>query len=157
PGTWAITKDLIGIHCVALTDADLGVFADHGGSMVWSPLSNFLLYGKTADLTAAVHHNVPIALGSDWAPSGSTNLLSELKVARLAAAHIGVPLTSHDLVAMATRSPAHMIGWSPLLGRLASGSRADLVVVHGTTADPYDALIDATEADIDLVVIDGVP
>src|SRR5438270_566782 len=35
-GTWAITKDLVGIHCVGLKPADFAVFANHGGSMVWS-------------------------------------------------------------------------------------------------------------------------
>ncbi|MBO0881580.1 MAG: hypothetical protein J2P17_14820, partial [Mycobacterium sp.] len=73
-GDWAITPNLIGIHCVALNRADFDVFAAHGGSMVWSPLSNLLLYGKTADVGAAVAAGVPVALGSDWAPSGSKNL-----------------------------------------------------------------------------------
>jgi 5-methylthioadenosine/S-adenosylhomocysteine deaminase len=157
PGTWAITPNLIGIHCVALTDADFTVFAEHGGSMVWSPLSNLLLYGKTADLASALSHGVPIALGSDWAPSGSKNLLGELKVARLAASDANVTLTSADLTAMVTRSPAAMLGWDQHLGSLQKGYRADLLVVAGTTANPYDALIDATEADLELIVIDGTP
>ena len=32
-----------------------------------------------------------------------------------------------------------------------------MIVVEGTAGDPYDALLDATEAQIDLVVINGVP
>ena len=47
PGQWAITPNLVGIHCVGLEDADFAVMAAHGGSMVWSPLSNLLLYGAT--------------------------------------------------------------------------------------------------------------
>jgi 5-methylthioadenosine/S-adenosylhomocysteine deaminase len=156
-GKWAITENLIGIHCVALTDADFKVFADHGGSMVWSPLSNLLLYKKTARLGAARAHKVPIALGSDWAPSGSKNLLGELKVARLAAQHARVHLTDEDLVAMCTRTPAAMLGWGDKLGTLEPGKRADLLVVEGTTGDPFSALVDATEANLKLVMIDGVP
>jgi 5-methylthioadenosine/S-adenosylhomocysteine deaminase len=71
-GDWAITDNLIGIHCLALTAADFKTFGKHGGSMVWSPLSNLLLYGQTADVGEALDAGVPVALGSDWAPSGSS-------------------------------------------------------------------------------------
>jgi 5-methylthioadenosine/S-adenosylhomocysteine deaminase len=157
PGKWAITPNLIGIHCVALTDEDFAVFGAHGGSMVWSPFSNLLLYGRTADVAAARRHGVPIALGSDWSPSGSKNLLGELKVARLAAADLGVDLSDRDLVAMATCTPARMLGWDAHLGTLEPGRRADLVVVHGAKGDPYSTLVDADETGIDLVVINGIP
>ena len=152
-GEWAITENLIGIHCAALRADDFQIFADHGASMVWSPLSNLLLYGQTADIAAALAAHVPIALGSDWAPSGSKNLLSELKVARLAA---GTLLSGRDLAAMVTTTPAKMLGWDGRLGSLEAGKLADLIAVRGLHGDPYDLLIDATEAGIDLVVINGV-
>jgi 5-methylthioadenosine/S-adenosylhomocysteine deaminase len=158
PGQWAITANLVGIHCVALDDDDFAVMASHGAGMVWSPLSNLLLYGQTAQLGSAIAHGVPVALGSDWAPSGSKNLLGELKVARLAAPSAGAPnVTDADLVAMATRTPAAMLGWDAHLGSLEAGKKADLLVVAATTGDPYTRLIDATEADLRLVMIDGIP
>jgi len=104
-GQWAITGNLIGIHCAGLTAEDFTVFAEHGGSMVWSPLSNLLLYGKTANIGAAIAAGVPVALGSDWASSGSKNLLGELKVARFAASAVGAQLSSEQLVAMVTSTP----------------------------------------------------
>jgi 5-methylthioadenosine/S-adenosylhomocysteine deaminase len=157
PGEWAITDNLISIHCVALTDADHAVLAAHGGSMVWSPISNLLLYGQTADIGAAIKHGVPVALGSDWSPSGSKNLLGELKVARLAALRAGVSLTDRDLVEMVTSTPATMLGWNDQLGSLEAGKRADLIVVRGASGDPYTSLVNATEASITFVVINGVP
>ncbi|MEP6562099.1 MAG: amidohydrolase family protein [Nakamurella sp.] len=156
-GPWAITGNLIGIHCAALQAPDFAVFAAHGGSMVWSPLSNLLLYGQTARVGDAIAAGVPIAVGSDWAPSGSKNLLGELKVARLAAAGAGAAVTPRDLVAMATSTPAGMLGWGQHLGTLEAGKRADLIVVRGAGGDPYDHLLAATEADIDLVLINGIP
>ena len=77
-GSWAITPALAGIHCAALEPEDFGILAEHGGSMVWSPLSNLLLYGETADVGAARESGVHIALGSDWSPSGSKSLLGRL-------------------------------------------------------------------------------
>jgi len=34
------------------------------------PLSNYLLYGDTAKVHLALEHKVPVALGSDWSPTG---------------------------------------------------------------------------------------
>jgi hypothetical protein len=156
-GRWAITENLIGIHCAALTAEDFQVFADHRGSMVWSPLSNLLLYGKTADVAAAWQAGVRVALGSDWAPSGSKNLLGELKVARIYADSASIDLSDLDLVRMATTNPARMLGWTPHIGSLQQGKRADLLVLDGHRGDPYRQLIAATEADVHLVMINGIP
>jgi hypothetical protein len=158
PNKWAITPNLIGIHCVALTDSDFATFSTHGGSMVWSPLSNLLLYGQTADVRAAHAHDVPIALGSDWSPSGSKNLLGELKVAKLATTlPNGGAFSDQQLVEMATTTPAKMLGWQDALGSIGAGKRADVIVIGGHTGDPYAQLIAATERDVHLVVINGVP
>ena len=69
------------IRQAALKPEDFRVLGSLGGAMVWSPLSNLLLYGATADIRAAVNAGVRIGIGSDWSPSGSKNLLGELKVA----------------------------------------------------------------------------
>ena len=50
-----------------------------------------------------------------------------------------------------------MLGWDGLLGSLQAGRIADLLVVHGTDGDPYGSLLAATETDLDLVMIGGVP
>jgi hypothetical protein len=82
-GTWAITAALADIHSLALSPQDFQILQEHGGAMVWSPLSNLLLYGKTANIEAARKQGVRISIGADWSPSGSKNLLGELNVARL--------------------------------------------------------------------------
>lgn len=158
-GSWALAPTLIGIHAAALTEQDFGVLAAHEVGIVWSPLSNLLLYGGTADIPAARAAGVRIALGADWSPSGSKNLLGELKAAR-AAAPADVP--DADLVAMATRTPADLLGWGGQLGQIIVGARADLLVVGSDaelpeTRDPYRTLLTAQENDLGLVVIDGVP
>jgi 5-methylthioadenosine/S-adenosylhomocysteine deaminase len=153
---WAITDKLIGIHCAGLKAEDFDVFSKHGGSMVWSPLSNCLLYGKTADVAAARKSGVRVALGSDWSPSGSKNLLGELKAARLAADDAGFDLSNRDLLAMVTREPAKMVQWGKSLGSLEPGKRADLIVLRRAPRDPYAAILAASEADLSLVVIDGI-
>lgn len=156
-GEWAITDKLIGIHCVALTQKDFTVLAKHGGSMVWSPLSNFLLYGDTAKVDLARKAGVVVALGSDWSPSGSKNLLGELKVARLVADKRKWQISDQEIIAMATTNPAKMLQWDAHLGSLEAGKLADVLVVDGDTKDPYDTLIRAREDGLSLIVIGGVP
>ena len=55
-----------------------------GGTIVWSPFSNLWLYGEH---DRRARRSAPRAAGcasaSDWAPSGTRNLLGELKVAAL--------------------------------------------------------------------------
>jgi imidazolonepropionase-like amidohydrolase len=154
---WAIEPSLAGIHCTALTAADFGTMAQRQAHMVWSPLSNLLLYGKTTDVVAARNAGVKIALGSDWSPSGSKNLLGELKSAKVVNAHFKLGFSDYDIVAMATRNAAEILKWDARLGTLAQGKFADLLVVKGASGDPYDHLIKAREQDVVLVAIDGQP
>ena len=154
---WAIRPELAGIHAAGLTTEDMKIYGANGGAMIWSPLSNLLLYGDTADVAAAKAHGVRIGLGSDWSPSGSKNLLGELKVAKLFSEKAGGIFTSEEIVAMATRTGAQILKWDAVLGSLEDGKRADLVVVDGSTGDPFDHLIEAKEQDISLVIVNGVP
>ncbi|MFT3720549.1 amidohydrolase family protein [Pseudorhodoferax sp.] len=157
PGEWALNDRFAGIHAAGLLPEDYEVLARHGGAMVWSPLSNLLLYGATARVDAARAAGVRIGLGSDWSPSGSKNLLGELKVAWLYAQHLlAGALSARDLVAMATCDAAAILKWQQALGSLEAGKRADLLVVDGAAGDPYEALIKARETDIRLVMINGI-
>jgi cytosine/adenosine deaminase-related metal-dependent hydrolase len=154
-GTWAIAPTFVGIHATGLTDEDLAIVAQHGGSIVWSPFSNLVLYGDTARVASAIGLGIKVALGSDWSPTASKNLLNELKIAQMHSHNRGLGLTDQQLVEMVTISPAQILGWQGSLGSIEPGKLADLTVVAGGTGDPYGHLIDATERDIQLVVIGG--
>ena len=153
---WAINQNLIAIHCVALGQSDLQRLTAAAG-MVWSPLSNFLLYGTTADVEAAKALGVKIALGSDWSPSGSKNLLGELKVARIASDSLGGVFSDEELARMVTANPARMLGWDPYIGSIEAGKRADLLVLANNVEHPYAQLINARENQIMAVIVDGRP
>ena len=157
PHEWALNDRFAGIHAAGLLPEDFDVLAAHGSAMIWSPLSNLLLYGGTARVEAAQAAGVAIGLGSDWSPSGSKNLLGELKVAWLASQHLfhGL-LTARDLVAMATRDAARILKWQKALGTVEAGKRADLLVMAGTAGDPYEALVRAKETNVRLVMINGI-
>ena len=69
------------IHGVALHSEQFEEMARLGVGLVWSPRSNFELYGATADVAAAKRAGVTIALAPDWSPTGSDGLLQELSYA----------------------------------------------------------------------------
>ncbi len=156
-GEWAITEALCGIHSTALAAGDFEIVAARGGTMVWSPLSNLLLYGKTADIRAARAAGVSMGIGCDWAPSGSKNLLGELKVAWLVSEELGGVFTPEEIVAMATANAARILKWDSALGTIEPGKRADVICLDGQQGDDFLRLIRARETSITLVIIDGVP
>ena len=150
---------LVMIHTAAFTDAQYKEIAAAGSKIVWSPLSNLLLYGQTADIPSAMKEGVMVCLGSDWSPSGSPNVLAELKVAD----HVNQRLwkgsiSDSDLVNMVTIHPAIAFGIDKFVGSIAVGKVADLMVVakeSGKTA--WRSLIDARPQDVLLVTIAGDP
>ena len=148
---------LVGVHGLGLGPEDLRALHDAGAKLVWSPFSNLLLYGQTLHLEAVLASRLPFAIGSDWSPSGSKNLLEELKVARHVVRDQGASVGAERLVRAVTSDAAAILGWSAHLGRLREGAFADLLVIGGTDGDPYEHLIDATERDVRLVAVHGVP
>jgi hypothetical protein len=146
------------IHGIPLRPIDFQAMSQNETSLVWSPRSNLELYGATADINAALDAGVEIALAPDWAVTGSSNMLNELKVAALwNSERLGGRITDRQLVNMATSVPAHIAGIDDEVGAIRVGLRADLVVINGDHNNPYRAVIDATAANVDLVFVNGVP
>jgi 5-methylthioadenosine/S-adenosylhomocysteine deaminase len=129
-----------------------------GATLVWSPFSNLWLYGQTAAIDVAKTAGLRLCLGSDWAPSGTTNVLWELKVADLWNRAQPQPVfTPEELCRLVTANPGDALArvWPHPVGRLVPGAAADLVVVAQRTPDVYANLIGATERDLRLVVVGG--
>jgi cytosine/adenosine deaminase-related metal-dependent hydrolase len=161
-----------------------------GAKLVWSPLSNLLLYGQTALVYHALKAGVVVSLGTDWSPSGSRTLLDELKIADITLRDPRLLGGDRDLipslsitgkgadaretaeialdkllVEMVTNNPAKTLRWTEEVGSIEPGKFADLVLItkpqHSSAAglpdSPYRNLIDATEQDVRLVLVNGEP
>ena len=146
------------IHGVPLTLTDLQSMASAGTALVWSPRSNIELYGATANISAALDAGVEIALAPDWALTGSSNMLDELKfAAQWNSEHLGGRLSDRDLVDMVTSNAAHAVGVEDEVGEIRTGLRADLIVISGKADNPLRSIIDGGVTAVQLVLIDGVP
>src|SRR5262245_9538290 len=161
--TFLVSKALLNpkgvlIHGISLAESDFQAMAGTGTALVWSPRSNLELYGTTANIEAALDVGVEVALAPDWAVTGSSNMLDELHTAaQWNREHLGGRLSDRDLVEMVTSVPARAAGVDDEVGAIRAGLRADLIVLAGDHNDPYRAVIAATAADVQLVVIAGQP
>ena len=154
-----LAQGLAAIHCTALERPNYDEWAPEGGSVVWSPFSNLWLYRDTTDVLAARAAGLRICLGADWSPSGSKNLLGELKVADLwNKTALAGALSAREICAMTTSNPADAINWTGKIGRLKAGLHGDVLVTTDRIADdPYRNLIESIERDVLLVAINGQP
>jgi 5-methylthioadenosine/S-adenosylhomocysteine deaminase len=145
------------VHGVALREPDFREMAANGVGFIWSPKSNFELYGKTADVESARASNVTIALAPDWSPTGSSGMLDELRVAQLWNREHHNVLGELEILHMVTSNPARLAGLSDRLGTLAPGMMADFIVLPRKGSSPLDSLVDYEPASVKLVVVAGTP
>ena len=146
------------IHGISLTDAEFARMSAAGASLVWSPRSNMVLYGETADVAAAIRNRVRVALAPDWGPTGSDNILDELAfAAALSRSRMGGAINNKQLFEMATRTPAEIARIDKEVGSLAVGLRADLFILRSANQDAYNALVQTGASGIALVLVEGLP
>jgi 5-methylthioadenosine/S-adenosylhomocysteine deaminase len=159
-----VHSNLIAIHSTALAAVEYEHWAGRGpGTIVWSPFSNIWLYGDTTDVLAARRHGHLVCLGSDWSPSGTKNLLGELKVAALWNEEaLGGALDARELGALATANAGDALArcWRIDVGRLREGALADILVTTNRLEprdDPHENLLRVDERGVRLVLVGGRP
>ncbi len=147
------------IHCVGLIAEDGEEMAENFTSVIWSPRSNISLYGNTAPVTMFHNEGVLIGMGTDWTPSGSINMLRELKCAdELNTNNFGKFFTDKELWEMATINNAEALRISSSVGYIAKGKFADIAIFDGkNTSNYYRAVVDSNESKVALVLRGGVP
>ena len=134
------------IHCTALHKAEDQQWSPKS-NVIWSPFSNLWLYRDTTDVVAARDERLRVCLGSDWSPSGSKNLLGELKVADFwNRGPLDRAFSDKELCEMVTCNPADALNWEERIGRLQQGLHGDVVVTTDRGPDPYRNLVTRSSA-----------
>ena len=151
----AATPATVLIHASSLSAAQIHQVAEAGCKLVWSPQSNLRLYAQTTLAAEAIAAGMPVSLGADWLPSGSTSLLAEMKVARRELARQGLAIAPADLVRMVTSTAASTAGLGDHLGELAVGRPADVLVLERHHEDPYENVCLADPSWVEMVLIGG--
>lgn len=124
--------------------------------VIWSPVSNLLLYGDTLPVEILIGEGINVALGSDWAPSGSKHVFDELKFARYYTDVRGIAVPDIDIFKMVTANPASMLGIEEQVAEIKEGSFADLFVIRKNgAANALSQLFDLNDTSIQFTMVNG--
>ncbi|MBY8918244.1 amidohydrolase [Nitratireductor sp. L1-7-SE] len=153
-------------HCVHLDDEEIAILARTGTTVSHNPMSNLKLASGIARIPDMLAAGVHVALGTDGAISG--NDLDMWMALRLAATlHKGASqradaVSTHQALAMVTRSGARALGASDRLGSLEKGKLADMILIdvkrpHAVPMfDPVTHLVYSTaKSDVRHVFVGG--
>ncbi len=134
--------DLLAVHAVGVDEAGTARLAAAGAAVVWCPTSNEFLFRRTAS-AELLRSGVDVLVGSDSLLTAHGTLLDELRAARRLAL-----VDDATLRGSVGEVAARRLGLSA--PTVAVGAQADLAHF---TRDP----LEATPADVALVVVGGVP
>lgn len=144
------------VHAVGMNAEDFDNMRTDFASVIWSPRSNISLYGDTARVTMIDTLGVPIALGTDWMPSGSMNILRELHCAdELNKQRFDNHFSDLELWRMVTENAAFATGTQDAIGMLKPGYTADIAVFDASERADFRAVIGAGVEDVVLVLRGG--
>jgi cytosine/adenosine deaminase-related metal-dependent hydrolase len=152
-------------HGVQLSGAHMRRLAEDGTGVVHCPSANLKLGSGIARVTEMRAAGLVVGLGADGAPcNNNLDPWLEMRHAALLASATAGPgaLPAAEILSLATREGARLLGLADQLGSLEPGKRADLVVVnpwkaHAAPApDPVSTLVYATQArDVEHVFVEG--
>ncbi|WP_080055119.1 amidohydrolase family protein [Spirosoma aerolatum] len=153
------TAHLTLTHACGLDYSDPSTIAflrDNYISIVWSPVSNLILYRDTIPVKTLLDQGINVCLGSDWAPSGSKHVWDELKFARHFCDAVGLAVTDTQLLAMVTQNPALALGSIPA-GRIQTGYNADFFILQKQTPQQpaLSALLTQDDRSVRCTIVNG--
>jgi cytosine/adenosine deaminase-related metal-dependent hydrolase len=121
-------------HGVWLDEDDMGRLGDHGASVAHNPGSNMRLGSGLADARAMLERRVNLGIGTDGAScSDNQNMYEAMRLASFVSKVQGPDwrrwLSTREAALAATEGSARALGFGDLIGRLAPGYKADIVML----------------------------
>lgn len=128
-----VGPNLLAVHAVHLTSAEIGVLATHGCSVAHCPSSNLKLASGIAPIAQLVAAGVNVGIGTDGAASNNRlDMFSEMRQTALLAKAVAddpTVLPAQQVLTMATLNAARALGLDKRIGSLVAGKAADIVAV----------------------------
>ena len=149
------------IHCsgIEVNNPDhINFLRERDISIIWSPVSNLLLYGDTLDVESLVAQGINVAIGSDWSPSGSKHLWEEAKFVRFYFEAIGSLVSDEQVFQMVTTNAARCLGLKRI-GRIEADCFADFFILRSPleSDNALEVFFKTTDRDVRAVIIGGRP
>jgi 5-methylthioadenosine/S-adenosylhomocysteine deaminase len=153
-------------HAIGATPADIELLADRPAGVAHAPKTYLKLAMGTAPVVAFREKGVPVGLATDGAVSNNTldvwesmRLMAMTQKQAQASPEV---MTIPEVLHVATRGSAQVIGLGDQIGAIEPGYLADLILVdmRGTHVQPLHSitasLVYATRAsDVQTVIVDG--
>lgn len=164
------------VHANEFSDREWQLIAESGGTVSATPTIDLTMgLGVSPATGPALTHAVPVGLGADTVAYGPSDLFGEMRLV-LAAERVRTntdPIArgvmpaelsyGHlDLLDIATKGGARVLGFQDIAGELAPGRYADLITIDLTAphldgfGDPVlAAFLNAGPRDVSTVIVDG--
>jgi 5-methylthioadenosine/S-adenosylhomocysteine deaminase len=161
-----LRPDVLAVHCVKCSSADIAALHRHGTKVSHNPCSNMYLASGLAPIPEMLKIGVTIGLASDGpASSNNHSLFQAMKFAALMQKGFhGDPtiITAQQVLRMATIDGARAVGLENEIGSIEVGKKADLSLLDmsdffaSPIHDPISSIVySALGHEPTLVVIDG--
>jgi 5-methylthioadenosine/S-adenosylhomocysteine deaminase len=160
-----LDRDTICVHCVWLDDEEMDILARTGAGVATCPQSNMKLGSGIAPLNKLLNREIIVGLGTDGCASNNTlDMFREMDLcAKLHKVRNLDPtaLPAKQILQMATRGGARVLGLQDKIGTLEPGKKADIVLLdlqqpHLQPFYSQDLLVYAVNgADVSTVIING--
>ncbi|KLU54307.1 N-ethylammeline chlorohydrolase [Paenibacillus sp. VT-400] len=153
-------------HGVHLNRRDIGRLKGMRGGVAHNPVSNLKLGCGIAPITEMLAQGINVGIGTDGAGSATTvDMFEEIKAATwLQKLDYGDPtrLPAKDVLSMATRGSASLLGLQDDVGMLEVGCKADLILIdlakpHLQPVHEVESLLaySVNGADVDTMIVNG--
>lgn len=137
-----VGPQLIAVHAVHLTPAEIALLAERGATVAHCPTSNLKLASGIAPIAALLSAGVNLGLGTDGAASNNRlDLFAEMRLAALlakGASGAADAFPAHQVLHSATLGAATALGLERRIGSISAGKEADLCAVDlgGLSSQP---------------------
>jgi 5-methylthioadenosine/S-adenosylhomocysteine deaminase len=126
-------------HCIWCNGHDMSLLATHDVAVAHNPVANMILASGVCPVATLQREGVTVGLGTDGAASNDNqDMFGVMKTAGLlhkVHALRADAITAHQVVRMATIDGARALGLEELVGSIAPGKRADLLLLDGNTPE----------------------
>jgi guanine deaminase len=136
------TMDSVGIvgpwfsaaHAVWIDDDDMRLLAERGAQVAHNPGANLRLGSGIAPARDYLRHGVTVGIGTDGCHcSDNQNMFEAMRMASFVSRVRGLPpqewLSAQEALRLATEGSARVLGFHDLIGKIAKGYKADLVLL----------------------------
>lgn len=159
-------SEVSAVHCVWISDREIGLLQKTGTSVSHNPESNMKLASGIAPVPSMLKRGITVSLGTDGCASNDNmDMFEEMRTAALLhkVANLDASIiSSYDVLKMATIDGAKSVGLEEDVGSLETGKKADMILVdiESVHLRPLHDIVStlvycANSGDVETVIVDG--